>query len=308
MYISKLLQEENTDYDELYSDKLNKFYIRIVRNFKQPNGLPNGYFKVYSYGSLSRISFHDAQYIKSDNGNYELSKEELQMFIAALNSKCYITKKSVWKTALELTNFAHAENDCQPEGFKWEIIDEKLKMPDYNLLYKDNRNSVYEYISTNQTDGIIYSKYRGIAESYEDALHRLEPRNTYNYIIEHKLNQCRDFKIKISNDINIHNILSTCSSKIIYKLDRYKAISEILYQSPDGSIFDNRNFEFMRLINYNIGDYIKIKYNNYETIIGAITNMEKFPTAAYKLFRWNPCMAIDGKIYPFTDIYDIKLL
>ena len=131
--MAESLGEYPINYDTIYYDDI--MYIDVPYNYIKPKNYPQGYMKVYFGNNMARISFFGPYYIYAENGNYKLSKEEINMFINALN-KPYEWDKSInnFQAAIKLMNFGHHEDDYPPKGLTWIDIPEDLPIPDYTKL------------------------------------------------------------------------------------------------------------------------------------------------------------------------------
>ena len=135
MEISNLLGERNDYIENIYEDPEHDFYIQIPYNYIKPKDYPQGYMKVYINNNMARISFFGPYYIYAENGNYKLSKEEIELLIDTLR-KPYEgdTKLDVFHAAIVMMNFYHHDNDFPPNGLEWNDIPEDLPIPDYTKL------------------------------------------------------------------------------------------------------------------------------------------------------------------------------
>ena len=126
---------ELTDVDDIYYDKNNDFIIEISYNYIKPKDYPQGYMKVYINNNMARISFFGPYYIYAENGNYKLSKEEIELLMDTLRKPYeWDTKLDVFHAAIVMMNFYHHDNDFPPNGLGWNDIPEDLSIPDYTKL------------------------------------------------------------------------------------------------------------------------------------------------------------------------------
>ena len=126
---------ELTDVDDIYYDKNNDFIIEISYNYIKPKDYPQGYMKIYFGNNLYRISFFGPYYILAENGNYKLSKEEIDIFIDELRKPYkYGDGESRFREEILEMNAGHHDDDFPPKGLEWNDIPEDLPIPDYTKL------------------------------------------------------------------------------------------------------------------------------------------------------------------------------
>ena len=135
MQVSKILGERNDYIENIYEDSEHNFYIQIPYNYIKPKLYPQGYMKVYINNNMARISFFGPYYIYAENGNYKLSKEEIELLMDTLRKPYeWDTKLDVFHAAIVMMNFYHHDNDFPPNGLEWNDIPEDLSIPDYTKL------------------------------------------------------------------------------------------------------------------------------------------------------------------------------
>ena len=131
--MSKSLGEYPVNYDNIYYD--DNIIIDVPYNYIKPKDYPQGYMKVYINNNMARISFFGPYYIYAENGNYKLSKEEIELLMDTLRKPYeWDTKLDVFHAAIVMMNFYHHDNDFPPNGLEWNDIPEDLSIPDYTKL------------------------------------------------------------------------------------------------------------------------------------------------------------------------------
>ena len=131
--MSKSLGEYPINYDNIYYD--DNIIIDVPYNYIKPKDYPQGYMKVYINNNMARISFFGPYYIYAENGNYKLSKEEIELLMDTLRKPYeWDTKLDVFHAAIVMMNFYHHDNDFPPNGLEWNDIPEDLSIPDYTKL------------------------------------------------------------------------------------------------------------------------------------------------------------------------------
>ena len=230
---SKILGEKPIDISTIYEDYENDFYISVPYNYKKPNNFPHGYMKVYFGDKFCRLSFFEPEYIYAENGNYIMTKEQINLLMEVLN-KPYKFDSTINNFQAAIYDMNFGNNEDKAESDEWQDIPNNLPIPDYTKLKCistvngkwDHRTEIYKYEFYCKEDDEVN---QGWAISFEGAKFKL--KNVENILADYGIYIFKYNLFPLDPDINpvpmdqlnkdtINDIASMYALKTTYKLNK----------------------------------------------------------------------------------------